>query len=71
MLWSQAYDEDLRVRGFFAIQDDVAQKVATAIGQPYGIIFRADERRERGPDAHPRTWRPMPARCGSTAIGPL
>ena len=45
VLWSQAYDDDLRVRGFFAIQDDVAQKVATAIGQPYGIIFRADERR--------------------------
>ena len=47
VLWSQAYDDDLRVRGFFAIQDDVAQKVATAIGQPYGIIFRADERRAR------------------------
>jgi adenylate cyclase len=45
VLWSQAYDDDLRVRGFFAIQDDVAQKVATAIGQPYGIIARADERR--------------------------
>ncbi|MPR06120.1 adenylate cyclase [Microvirga tunisiensis] len=45
VLWSQAYDEDLRVRGFFAIQDDVAQKVATAIGQPYGIIARSDERR--------------------------
>ncbi len=47
VLWSQAYDDDLRVRGFFAIQDDVAQKVATAIGQPYGIVFRADERRSR------------------------
>jgi TolB-like protein len=46
VLWSQVYDEDLRVRGFFAIQDDLAQKVATALGQPYGIIFRADERRE-------------------------
>ena len=30
---------------FFAIQDDVAQKVATAMAQPYGIISRADERR--------------------------
>ena len=45
VLWSQAYDDDLRVRGFFAIQDDVAQKVATAVGQPYGIIARSDERR--------------------------
>ncbi|MDF2688555.1 MAG: adenylate cyclase [Microvirga sp.] len=47
VLWSQAYDDDLRVRSFFAIQDNVAQKVATAIGQPYGIVFRADERREQ------------------------
>jgi TolB-like protein len=47
VLWSQAYDEDLRVRGFFAIQDDVARKVATAVGQPYGIIARSDERRSR------------------------
>ncbi|MET0745712.1 MAG: adenylate cyclase [Microvirga sp.] len=46
VLWSQVYDDDLRVRGFFAIQDDLARKVATALGQPYGIIFRADERRE-------------------------
>jgi adenylate cyclase len=45
VLWSQAYDDNLRVRGFFAIQDDVAQKVATAVGQPYGIIFRSDKRR--------------------------
>lgn len=45
VLWSQAYDNDLNVRDFFTIQDDVAQKVATAIGQPYGIVFRADERR--------------------------
>lgn len=44
VLWSQAYDDDLRIRDFFAIQDDVAQKVATAVGQPYGIVFRADER---------------------------
>lgn len=47
VLWSQAYDDDLRVRSFFAIQDNVAEKVATAIGQPYGIVFRADERREQ------------------------
>lgn len=50
VLWSQAYDDDLRVRDFFAIQDDVAQKVATAVGQPYGIIARSDERRtQAGP----------------------
>jgi TolB-like protein len=47
VLWSQDYDEDLRIRDFFAIQDDIAEKVATAVGQPYGIIFRADEKRVR------------------------
>jgi TolB-like protein/cytochrome c-type biogenesis protein CcmH/NrfG len=43
VLWSQAYDDDLRVRGYFTIQDDVARKVATAVAQPYGVIFRSDE----------------------------
>lgn len=42
VLWSQSYDHDLRVRDLLAIQNDVAQKVATAIAQPYGIIFQAD-----------------------------
>ncbi len=52
VLWSQTYDDDLRVRDLFAIQDDVAQKVATAVAQPYGIIFRADGRRagSKAPD---------------------
>lgn len=38
ILWSQTYDDDLRSRGLFAIQSDVANKVATAVAQPYGII---------------------------------
>jgi TolB-like protein len=50
VLWSQAYDENLEARDFLAIQSDVAQKVATAVGQPYGVIFRADERRSRPPE---------------------
>ncbi len=45
VLWSQSYDDDLRVRDLLTIQNDVAQKVATAVAQPYGIIFQADERR--------------------------
>jgi len=43
VLWSQTYDEDLQVRDLFAIQDDVARRVATAVAQPYGIIHRADQ----------------------------
>ena len=42
ILWSQTYDDDLRSRGLFAIQSDVADKVATAVAQPYGIIAHAD-----------------------------
>ena len=42
ILWSQIYDDDLRSRGLFAIQSDVADKVAKAVAQPYGIIAQAD-----------------------------
>lgn len=42
VLWSQTYDDDLGVRDLLTIQNDVAQKVATAVAQPYGIIFQAD-----------------------------
>ena len=45
VLWSRAYDADLRVRDLFAIQADIARQVATAVAQPYGIVFRADARR--------------------------
>jgi adenylate cyclase len=45
VLWAQTYDEDLKVRDLFTIQDDVARKVATAVAQPYGIIQRADQTR--------------------------
>jgi adenylate cyclase len=42
ILWSQIYDEDLRSRALFTIQADVANQVATAVAQPYGIIAQAD-----------------------------
>ncbi|MDC7741221.1 adenylate cyclase [Rhizobium binxianense] len=42
ILWSQDYDNDLRSRDLFAIQSDVANKVATAIAQPYGVIAHVD-----------------------------
>ncbi|MCW0000148.1 adenylate cyclase [Pararhizobium sp. YC-54] len=41
ILWSQDYDEVLDTQEFFAIQSDVASKVATAIAQPYGIIAKS------------------------------
>jgi TolB-like protein len=42
ILWSQTYDDDLRTRQLFVIQSDVANKVATAVAQPYGIMAQAD-----------------------------
>ncbi|MEI1252206.1 adenylate cyclase [Rhizobium aouanii] len=41
ILWSQNYDDDLSTRELFAIQSDVASKVATAVAQPYGVIAKA------------------------------
>ncbi len=41
ILWSKTYDDDLSTRELFAIQSDVASKVATAVAQPYGIIAQA------------------------------
>lgn len=50
VLWSGAYDEDLGSRDFLAIQNDVAQKVATTLAQPYGVIFRTDSQQSQAPD---------------------
>ncbi|WP_210483611.1 adenylate cyclase [Microvirga antarctica] len=45
ILWSQTYDDDLRTQDILTIEQDVAEKIASAVAQPYGIIFRADTRR--------------------------
>lgn len=42
ILWSNNYDHDNHVRDLFSIQSDVADKVATAVAQPYGIMAQAD-----------------------------
>jgi TolB-like protein len=42
ILWSQTYDDDIRARDQFTIQSDIANKVASAVAQPYGIMARAD-----------------------------
>ena len=47
VLWAHSYNDDLTSRDLFAIQARVADDVATALAQPYGIIFRA----ETGKDA--------------------
>jgi adenylate cyclase len=53
VLWSHTYDEDPGKRDVLAIQRDVAEQVATKIAQPYGAIFRADQRRSsEDPEAY-------------------
>jgi TolB-like protein len=42
ILWSDDYDNDLRSRDIVGIQTDVANKIATAIAEPYGIITQLD-----------------------------
>ncbi|WP_425351448.1 adenylate cyclase [Rhizobium phaseoli] len=42
ILWSATYDDDTHIRDLFSIQSDVANKVATAVAQPYGIMAQAD-----------------------------
>lgn len=42
ILWSQTYDDDIGIRDLFTIQSDVANKVASAVAQPYGIMAQAD-----------------------------
>ena len=42
IIWSQNYEGDLRASQVMAFEVDIARQVATALGQPYGVIYRAD-----------------------------
>jgi adenylate cyclase len=46
-LWAAAYETPGRGADLFQIQSDVAQRVATEIAQPYGVIALADMQRVR------------------------
>lgn len=50
VLWSGAYDEEIGSRDFLAIQNDVAEKVATTLAQPYGVIFRTHHKQSEAPE---------------------
>ena len=40
-LWAETYDRDLSVQNVFEIQDDIAQRVAASIAQPFGVLSQA------------------------------
>ncbi|OCP16438.1 MULTISPECIES: hypothetical protein [unclassified Ensifer] len=42
IIWASNYDEVLDVRNLLTVEAEVARAVATALAQPYGIIFRTD-----------------------------
>jgi adenylate cyclase len=39
-IWASSYDGELGVDRLFAIQDTIANNVAAAIAQPYGVVYR-------------------------------
>ncbi|MCB1494432.1 MAG: adenylate cyclase [Bauldia sp.] len=46
VLWARTYENPLTATDLFSIQEKTAQEVATAIAQPYGIVFRAERARD-------------------------
>lgn len=46
VLWANSYRGDLKVDQLLATETDVARQIATALAQPYGIIFQADLSRQ-------------------------
>lgn len=46
VLWANTYLGDLKVNRLLEIETDIARQVATALAQPYGIIFQADVSRQ-------------------------
>lgn len=43
-LFSETYDRDLSSQSILEIQDDIADRIVAAVGQPYGIIARVGTR---------------------------
>jgi TolB-like protein len=46
VVWAKSYDSNLKVTEILRIETDVAGAVATALAQPYGVIFQADAARK-------------------------
>jgi TolB-like protein len=54
VVWAESYDEALDARDLIDTQSKIAAEVATAIAQPYGIIFNVDAARLS--DGDPQDW---------------
>ncbi len=52
-LFSETYDRDLSAQNILEIQDDIADRIVAAVGQPYGVVARAGARLARAkPSQH-------------------
>ena len=47
-LWAESYERDLKHSKVFGIQDDITEKVVTALGDSYGAISRATFEESKG-----------------------
>ncbi|UGY08586.1 hypothetical protein [Phyllobacterium pellucidum] len=45
IFWTNSYENDIQRQGLFQLQDDIAGSIATALAQPYGIVFQSDAAR--------------------------
>jgi len=54
VLWANSYDRKLKVEELLQAEADIARQVATAVAQPYGVIFHADAARMA--EAPPNDW---------------
>jgi len=46
VVWADSYTGDRSVARLIEIERDIAEQVATTLGQPYGVIFQADASRD-------------------------
>lgn len=54
VIWASSYEGDLQASKLIGIEADIARQVATALGQPYGVIYQADASRRQ--DNAPDDW---------------
>ncbi len=54
VVWADTFKRDLKVSELLEVEAEIADKVATALGQPYGVIFQADASRHI--DNPPENW---------------
>lgn len=54
VIWANSYDGDLRASKLITAEAEIARQVATALAQPYGVIFQADASQQ--PHNAPDDW---------------